>query len=158
MYYPQYKFHLEICDGNIRLWLCLWMLYYSLNCLFCFLFFVFSPSIVMSLFWFVSWSVFSSRSNILLRDFFLDTKFKTLCKFFKIQIVDVETCGRQLVERGFDNSLGDLGSIRGHVIPNTLKMVLDTSLLNTQQYKVRIDGKLEQSRESSCALPYTSVL
>ena len=26
---------------------------------------------------------------------------------------------------------GDLGSIPGHVIPKTLKMVLDTSLLNT---------------------------
>ena len=27
------------------------------------------------------------------------------------------------------------------------KMVLDTSLLNTQQYKARIKGKVEQSRE-----------
>ena len=35
---------------------------------------------------------------------------------------------------------GDLGSIPGRVIPKTLKMVLDTSLLNTQQYKVRIKG------------------
>ena len=39
--------------------------------------------------------------------------------------------------------IGDLGSIPGHVIPKTLKMVLDTSLLNTQQYKVRIEGKVE---------------
>ena len=37
------------------------------------------------------------------------------------------------------------------------KMVLDTILLNTQHYKVRIKGKVEQSREKSCALPYTSV-
>ena len=36
-------------------------------------------------------------------------------------------------------------------------MVLDTSLLNTQQYKVRIKGKVEQSREKSSALLYTSV-
>ena len=36
-------------------------------------------------------------------------------------------------------------------------MALDTTLLNTQQYKVGIKGKVEQSRESSCALPYTSV-
>ena len=36
-------------------------------------------------------------------------------------------------------------------------MVLDISLLNTQQYKVRIKGKVEQSRERSGALPYTSV-
>ena len=37
------------------------------------------------------------------------------------------------------------------------KMVLDTALLNTQLYKVRIKGKVEQSREWSSALPYTSV-
>ena len=30
-------------------------------------------------------------------------------------------------------------------------MVLDTSLLNTQQYKVRNKGKVEQSRERSSA-------
>ena len=40
----------------------------------------------------------------------------------------------------------------------SLKMVLDTSLLNTPYYKVRIEGKVEQSRERSSALPYTSVL
>ena len=57
----------------------------------------------------------------------------------------------------FANGPGDLGSIPGVVIPRTLKMVLDTSLLNTQQYKVSIKGKVELSREKSCALPYTSV-
>ena len=46
-----------------------------------------------------------------------------------------------------------MGSIPGRVIPKTLKMVLDTSLLNTHQYKVRIEGKVEQSRERSSALP-----
>ena len=50
----------------------------------------------------------------------------------------------------------DLGSIPGRVIPKTLTMVLNTSLLNTQQYKVRIKGKVEQSRERGRA-PYTSV-
>ena len=49
--------------------------------------------------------------------------------------------------RVFSNGLGELGSIPGHVLPKTLKMVLDTSLLNTQHYKVRINGKVEQSRE-----------
>ena len=34
-------------------------------------------------------------------------------------------------------------------------MVLDTSLLNAQQYKVCIKGKVEQSRERSHALPNT---
>ena len=48
-----------------------------------------------------------------------------------------------LVGRMFVNGPGDLGSIPGRVIPKTLKMVLDTSLLNTQQYKVRIEGKVE---------------
>ena len=42
-------------------------------------------------------------------------------------------------------------------IIKTLKIVLDTSLLNTHQYKVCIKGKVEQSRERSSALPYTSV-
>ena len=55
------------------------------------------------------------------------------------------------------NGPGDLGSIPRHVIPKTLKMVLDTSLLNIQQYKVRIKGKVEQVRETSSVLPKTSV-
>ena len=57
----------------------------------------------------------------------------------------------------FTNGPGDLDSIPGRVIPKTLKMVLDTSLLNTQQYKVHIKGKVEQSWERSGALFYTSV-
>ena len=48
---------------------------------------------------------------------------------------------------------GDLGSIPGRVIPKTLKMVLDTTLLNTQHYKVRFEGKVEQSWEWSSAPP-----
>ena len=51
------------------------------------------------------------------------------------------------VGRGFANGPGDLGSILGRVIPKTLKTLLDTSLLNIQQYKLRIKGKVEQSRE-----------
>ena len=34
---------------------------------------------------------------------------------------------------------------------------LDASLLNTQHYKVGIKGKVEQSRERSSVLPYTSL-
>ena len=51
------------------------------------------------------------------------------------------------------NGPGDLDSIPGYVILKTLKIVLDTSLLNTQQYKVRIKGKVEQSKERSSTLP-----
>ena len=43
----------------------------------------------------------------------------------------------------FANGAEDLGSIPDRVIPKTLKMVLDNSLLNTQQYKVHIKGKVE---------------
>ena len=57
----------------------------------------------------------------------------------------------------FANGPRELGSIPGHAIPTTLKMALDAFLLNTQQYKVRIKGKMEQSRERSSTLPYTSV-
>ena len=60
-----------------------------------------------------------------------------------------------IMVRVFANGPGDLGSIPGRVIPKTFKMVLDTSLLNTQHYKVRIKGKVEQSRERSSALPHT---
>ena len=59
--------------------------------------------------------------------------------------------------RVFANGPGDLGSIPGRVIPKTLKMELYTTLLNTQHYKVRFKGKVEQSREWSSALPYTLV-
>ena len=36
-------------------------------------------------------------------------------------------------------------------------MVLDTSLFNTQQYKARIKGKGEHSRDKSSAFAYNSV-
>ena len=61
------------------------------------------------------------------------------------------------VGRVFANGPGDRGSIPGCVISKIFKMVHDISLLNTQQYKVRIKGKVEQSRKRSSALPYTSV-
>ena len=62
-----------------------------------------------------------------------------------------------LVDWVFTNGPGDFGSIPGRVIPKISKMLLDTSLLNTQQHKVHIKGKVEQSRERISALPYTSV-
>ena len=46
--------------------------------------------------------------------------------------------------RVFANGPGGLGSISGRVIPKTLKMVLDASLLNTQHYKVWIKRKVEK--------------
>ena len=61
------------------------------------------------------------------------------------------------IVRMFANGPGDLGSIPGQVIPKTFKMVLDTSLLNAQHYKVWIKGKVEKSRERNSVLPYTLV-
>ena len=55
--------------------------------------------------------------------------------------------------RVFANGPGDLGSIPGRVIPKTQKMVLDASLLNTQHFKVRIKGKVEQFREGVAPSP-----
>ena len=43
-----------------------------------------------------------------------------------------ELCQVSLVGRVFISGPGDLGSIPGRIIPNTLKMVLDISLLHTQ--------------------------
>ena len=57
--------------------------------------------------------------------------------------------------RVFANSTGDWSS--GWVISKTQKVVLDTSLLNTQHYKVRFKVKVKQSKERSSALSYTSV-
>ena len=66
------------------------------------------------------------------------------------------------MNRVFANGPRDWGSILGRVIPKTKKkkkrkMGLDATLLNTQHHKVRIKGKLEQSRDWSNALSYTLV-
>ena len=61
-----------------------------------------------------------------------------------------------LMSRVFTNGLGDWVSIPGRVIPKTQKVVVDVALLNPQQYKVRIKGKVKQSKERSSTLPYIS--
>ena len=58
---------------------------------------------------------------------------------------------KHLMSSVFTNGQGDQGSILGQVIPKTQKMVLDADLLNTQHYKVRIRGKVKQSREWNSA-------
>ena len=62
-----------------------------------------------------------------------------------------------MMVRVFANGQRVLDSIPGQVIPKTQKMILDASLLNTQYYKVRIKGKVEQPREKINALLYTLV-
>ena len=56
-----------------------------------------------------------------------------------------------LVGRAFADGFKDLGSIPGRVIQKTLKIVLDTSLLNTQQYKARI--KIKWSNPGKYVVP-----
>ena len=54
------------------------------------------------------------------------------------------------------NEKGAFGS-PSTMICKTQKIVLDATLLNSQHYKVKIRGKVEQSGERSSTLPYTSV-
>ena len=61
------------------------------------------------------------------------------------------------MSRVFAYNRRDPGLISDWVISKTQKIVFDTTLLNTQYYKLKIKGKLEQPREYSSALPYTSV-
>ena len=68
------------------------------------------------------------------------------------------------MSRVFTNGMGDRDSSLGRVIPKTQKKkkkekkkVLDAILLSIQHHKVRIKGKVEQSRECSSTLPNTSV-
>ena len=62
------------------------------------------------------------------------------------------------MSREFANGPVDWGSVPGRVIPKTQRLLLDSALLNTQHYKVKIKGKVEQSRERSSALTYILVL
>ena len=58
--------------------------------------------------------------------------------------------------RVFTNGAGDQGSLPGRVIPKTQKMLLDTSLLTTQHYKVHIKGKWSNPGKGVAPSPYTS--
>ena len=62
---------------------------------------------------------------------------KDLSLFFRYLSSSIGPVGRV-----FASDPGDRGSISGRVKPKTLKMVLDTSLLNTKQYNVHIESKV----------------
>ena len=97
----------------------------------------------------------------IMQEFSEMTSYQWNTRIWKLVVILLSFFFRQplngLVGRVFANGPGDLGSIPVRVTPKTLKMVLDTSLLNTQQYKVRIEGKVEQTKERSNAHPYTSM-
>ena len=93
--------------------------------------------------------------------------FKGWCYFLLILDISIFKCENNEPSSGFVNFFnetkemrkfwtfgpGGLGPIPDRIIPKTLKLVLVTSLLNTQQYKVCIKGKVEQSRERNSASP-----
>ena len=63
----------------------------------------------------------------------------------------------RIIGRAFAYGSGERSSIPAWVIPKSQKMVRDDTLLNTLHYKVRIKGKVVQSKERSSASPYTTV-
>ena len=69
-----------------------------------------------------------------------------------ISVKDLDVFGERKIVLSFKWPV-----IPGGVIPNTRKMVVEASLLNTQHYKVWIKDKEDQYKELSSALPYTSV-
>ena len=62
-----------------------------------------------------------------------------------------------LMSRVLANGQGNRGSLPGRVKPKTQKMLLNTTLINTQHYNVCIKGKMGQSRDRICAISITSV-
>ena len=88
-------------------------------------------------------------------------KFKSKMRLFAFHIVLI-FLGKVWIQVFWHNELSvrqwsRRSGFNPFFIPKTQKMVLDATLLNTQHYKVRIKGKMEQSREWSSALPYISV-
>ena len=120
-----------------------------------------SPTLQCSTYWKGSLQVAFDYSCQLYFYIYIYKYIKTLYIYKKlyiyIYIYETKWINIGMMVRVFANGLGDQGSVPGQVIPKTQKMVLDASLLNTQHYKVRIKGKVEQSRERSCTLPYTLV-
>ena len=115
---------------------------------------------------YLSWDSFASRSRKLNLIRCLSFRALNICCESKIED-ELKVIKETFINNGyheevpdiglgvkvFANGPGDLGSIPGRVIPKTQKMVLDASLLNTQHYKVRIKGKIEQSREGVAPSP-----
>ena len=93
---------------------------------------------------------------MLFREIFSSNNFMRKFPEHSVKIIMYIIC-KWLCGRVFANGPGDWNSMSCRVIPKTQKVILDISLLYTQRYKVGFKGKVEQSRERSRALPYTSV-
>ena len=62
------------------------------------------------------------------------------------------------MNRVFANGPGDRSSIPGRVIPKTLKMVLDASLLNTQHTHMVLDASLLNTHTHTHTYIYMCVI
>ena len=119
--------------------------------------------LISSLVYFENDPEYLARETVLvfipLMSFLQQSLFSEVCLFFWrtlllfFSFISVCLMVFTLVGRVFANGLGERGSIPGRVIPKTQKMVYDTSMLNTQHYKVHIKSKVDQSREWSNVLP-----
>ena len=74
-----------------------------------------------------------------------------VCVYIYIYIYIYQPIG--IMVRVFASGPGDQGLIPGWVIPKTQIMILDTSLLNTQYYKVWIKGKSSNPKKRVAASP-----
>ena len=72
----------------------------------------------------------NKQCSIVFDKTYLDNNLPPKYTLFNIRLIG-------LVGRVFTNGPGDLGSIPGRVLPKTLKMVLDISLLNTYVSRVK---------------------
>ena len=102
--------------------------------------------------WYVLYSNFHVGSDEILLFVIRSISFKNLLKrnefVFNSYSIFIANIGKwlkteplDLMSGVFANGPGERSSILGRVISKTPKMVLDTALLNTQHYKVRIKGK-----------------
>ena len=73
--------------------------------------------------------------------------------WFTLEYIYILNTGHWPRVRVFANGPGDLVQSQVESYQRLKKMVLDASLLNTQHYKVRIKGKVEQSREGVAPSP-----
>ena len=108
--------------------------------------------------------IYNFFSNLFLSIFFLfftisclsiprfnHLRYKRLMKKIKIIITIIII----IINLCHDRAIGQMGRVfaNGRVIPKTQRMVLDASLFDTQHYKVKIKGKVEQFRDGLVPFP-----
>ena len=100
--------------------------------------------------------IIEKQSTRLSNQMIIQSSYWRLYKYLNVHIVREKKYCAVLIGLGGRVFANGPGSIPSCITPKNLKMILDTSLLNTQQYKVCIKDKVEQSRERSNTLLYTS--